>query len=659
MAARSRHLPETRNLEKKDGFVPARPHTQSTFGSWKSLRRRRVILAIVAVVVLYLFFKNMPTDVPPVNQRYDSRFGRLSPGLQHQSAWEGKEQTKDGNDHNYEGPIAFLHLAKTLRGTAAMRDSKGSVLFAISRLESIPRILPIACSMAQYNRTRVHVAFMGRQSAHWADIKALNGISDDACDVFLHDARPDFPALSSDTRMDISARASLGHIHTVAHLQAVLVGDDNHEDGYFVRALREKTASMGLSLITLPAAGLGSLSWISSLDGAALNHVSKIHIDIVIQARPESSASLIRLLRSIKEADYSGWSLPRLTIELPAIVDPFLAGYLARFKWPSDASGSESRLVVRRRMDTSLLTPSQASLRTLESFYPLVPGESHVLLLSPEAELSTGYFQFLMYTLLEYKYAARRTELVNHLLGISLDLPSHAPDLQTEAPWTSSRLQEPLILWQVPNSKAALYFGDRWIELHSFVSRRLSVDVELSKRTASTPNIAHEFPAWLQPMLEMMQARDYWMLYPNFVATQGSSAVTVHHELPGSPEEYLMDNLKKEQSFNLDEVHLTEDQTLTANDEIERLMRKEHRTDATSLVTPLLELMPLGLRQSTLGDAVPLISYKGEKIRWEDSGSLSWQFAKEFAETVGGCANYDPMKQESGNVESLFCLAAG
>ncbi|KIW60190.1 hypothetical protein PV05_00426 [Exophiala xenobiotica] len=659
MAARSRLHPETRNHEKKDGFVPARPHTQSALGSWKSFRRRRVILAIVAVGVLYLFFKNIPTDVPPVNQRYDSRFGRLHPGLQHQSAWESQEQIKDGKDHNYEGPIAFLHLAKTLRGTATTRDSKGSVLFAISRLESIPRILPIACSMAQYNRTRVHVAFMGRQTANWADIKTLNGISDDACDVFLHDARPDFPALSSATRMDVSARASLGHIHTVAHLQAVLVGDDNQEDVYFVRALKEKTASMGLSLITLPAAGLGSLSWISSLDGAALNHFSKIHVDIVIQARPESSASLIRLLRSMKEADYSGWSPPRLTIELPASVDPFLTDYLARFKWPVDASSSESRLVIRHRTDASLLSPPQASLRTVESFYPLVPGDSHVLLLSPEAELSTGYFHLLMYTLLEYKYAARRTDLVNHLLGISLDLPPYAPDLQTEAPWTSSRLQEPLILWQVPNSNAALYFGDRWMELHTFLSRRLSVDPELSKRSTATPSIAHEFPAWLKPMLEMMQARDYWMMYPNFVATQGSSAVTMHHELPESPEEYLVDDQKKEQPSSFDEVHLTEDQTLTANDEIERLMRKEHRTYSTSLVTPLLELMPLELRQSTLGDAVPLISYKGEKISWEDSGSLSWQFAKDFAETVGGCASYDPMKVGSGNVESLFCLAAG
>ncbi|KIW20949.1 hypothetical protein PV08_01528 [Exophiala spinifera] len=655
MAARSRHLPEIKAHDKKDGFVPARPHS-SKLVSWKSFRRRRVILAIVVIWLLYLFFKNIPTDLPPVSERYDSRFGRLTPGLQQQQAWQRQEQTGTEQDHSYEGPIAFLNLAKSLRGLSATRTAKGDVLFAVSRLESIPRILPIACAMAQIDRTRVHVAFMGRSIAKWADIKALNGVPRDGCDVLLHDARPDFPTLSSETRLGVSARASLGHIHSIVQLSAVLVGGEDFEAGYFVKALREKANALGLSLITLPGGGLGSLSWIASLGASSLNHVSKIHVDIVIQAQPESAAALIRLLRSIKEADYSGWSVPRLIVELPSDPDPFLSEYLARFQWPSDGSSGNTKLVVRRRVDKSLLSPAQASLRTIESFYPLNPSESHVLLLSPRAELSHSYFQLLMYTLLEYKYAARRTDLVNRLVGFSLDLPTQAPDLKTEAPWSASRLNEPLVLWQVPNANAALYFGERWMELHSFLSLRLETDPELSRRATSTPAISQEFPSWLQSMQEMMQARDYWMMYPNYAAALGSAAVTMHHELPNSPEEFMQDQADQ-QATETNRLQISEEQALTANDEVERLTRKEHRRYPASLVTPLLESMSPGMRQSTLVDAIPMISYSGTKIPWAESRDWASQFAQDFAQTVGGCASYDPESQGSGAVESLFCVA--
>ncbi|KAI1610905.1 26S proteasome regulatory subunit N1 [Exophiala viscosa] len=661
MAARSRFLPGGRDYAKKDDDMPAHTQGSSTFGSWKSFRRRRVILAILALVLLYLFFKNMPTDLPPISQRYDRRYGHLyPPGPPGPHGWEGQELGGHGQDQDFNGPISFLHLAKSMRGKATTMDAKGHVLFAISRLESIPRILPAACSMAQHNRTRVHVAFMGRLSADWADIKAINGISEADCDVIIHDARPDFPAQSSITRMDVSARASLGHIHSVVQLRAVLVGDSEYEEEHFVRAVEDKTRAMGVSLIALPANGLGGLSWISSLDGAALGHFSQVHVDIVIQARPESAAALMRLLRSIKEADYSGLSLPRLTIELPPNVDPFLTNYLANFKWPPDGFGSESRLVIRHRIDMNFLSPVQASMRTIESFYPLMASESHVLMLSPDAELSPGYFQLLMYTLFEYRYSARRTDFTNRLMGISLELPSHAPDMSTESPWVASHLDQPLVLWQAPNSNAALYFGDRWIELHSFLLRRLMTDAELFKKLSSTPSISHTLPAWLQPVLEVMQVRGYYMMYPTLWASEQITAVTMHKELDQSPEEYRKEvEESADSSKKAPMLEFAEDQPLTANDEVERMKQKESLVYTGSLVEPLLDSIPLQQRRRSLTEVIPLLSYAGEKVAWEDSGTSSSKFAQEFAQTIGGCANYDAGKPENGNVESLFCLAAG
>lgn len=658
MAARSRFLSESRNHDKNHAFTLTRMNSHSIFGRWTFFRRRRVVLALLAIWLLYLFFKHMPTDVPPISERYDRRYGRLHPGRPDSPAWQSpgdRPVRLDSNDDAYEGPIKFQRLAGSLRAQMYAPDLKGNVLFAVSKLKNIPAILPMACSLSQHNRTRVHLAFMGRHLADWEEIRAMNGISDTDCDIKLHDARPDFSEKSSNPRLELSARASVGHFHSALQVKAVFAGDN--EDAYFANALREQTSSLGLSLITLPGGAIQSLSWLSSLDAASLSYFDKVHVDIVIQAQPESSASLIRLLRSIKNADYSGWVLPRLTVEVPAKVDPFLTKYLSKFRWPASGMGGESRIVVRHRVDAKLVSPVQASMRTVESFYPLVTGESHVLLLSPGVELSPSYFQLLMYTLLEYRYGAGRSELVNHLIGVSLDLPPYAPDLKTNAPWSTEQAAEPFTFWQAPASTAALYFGDRWMAFHQFLVNRLSVDSELAQKARDFPELSHKYPAWLQPMLEMMQARDYYMLYPTFTLGDQSAAVTVHYELPLSPEEFMKDEESGEASKSgMTDFKLGRDQALTADEEIGRLMRKEKRVYSDSLVSSLLEAV--GKSEETAGSHLPLMSFDGEKRQWTDSQMVSWNFAKDFATSIGGCASYEPVQTDSHDVESLFCLTS-
>ncbi|EXJ84386.1 hypothetical protein A1O3_05053 [Capronia epimyces CBS 606.96] len=665
MAARSRILPEGRDHDKKDGFAPRRSNPRSFLTRSIPFRRRRVILVLVAVWLLYLFFKNMPTDLPPASQRYDRRYGRLHPGLPGPSAWQPEGQHVDADDpsQSYEGPIRFYGLPETLRGKMYAPGSKGHVLFAVSKLESIPRIIPIACSMAQHNRTRVHFAFMGRHSAEWEEIQKTNGISENECEINWHDARPDFSAQSSEKRLGVSAGASLGHIHSTLQLQAILAGNTDYEDEWLVEALRDKTNSLGLPLINLPAGGIGALSWISNLDASSLAHISKIHIDVVVQAEPETSASLIRLLRSIKNADYTGWTIPRITVELSADIDPFLIKYLSNFRWPADATGSESKLTIRHRVDASFLSSEQAALRTIESFYPLVAEESHVLLLSPRAELSPGYFQFLMYTILEYRYGASHTDLSERLVGISLDLPAYAPDMQTKAPWDPETLSEPLVLWQAPSSNAALYFGDRWVELHAFLSRRILADPRFTKKVTSTPRLAHEYPAWLYNVLEMMQSRNYYMMYPAFTLKEGFSPVTMHHELYRLPEEYMTDIREDDKTLKYQKPTggPADDQPLTAADEIGRLMQKEQHVSTDSIVAPLLAATSVEQQRGDVVDEsnIPVILFGGKRVDWAGSRAASWRFAEDFAQSVGGCAQYDATKKENGDVESLFCTEPG
>ncbi|EXJ63509.1 uncharacterized protein A1O5_11558 [Cladophialophora psammophila CBS 110553] len=655
MAARSRFHSESRSHEPPDTFTLRRSKTYNLLvGRWKSFRRRRIILVLLAAWLLYLFFKHMPTDLPPISERYDHRYGRLHPGSRGPSGSESQEGLQS-SDQSYEGPIKFYDLAKTLQEPVRTRDLKGNVLFAVSDLKSVLQLLPLACSMAQHNRTRVHLAFMGRHVAAWPEIRAANGIEDLGCQIYLHDARPDHAAQSSTSRLEVSASASLGHIHSAIRLHTVVTTEI--EDDFFVNALRDKTSSLGVSLITLPPGSLQSLSWISSLDAASLSQFDKVQIDIVIQAQRESSASIMRLLRSIKDADYAGWTLPRLTIELPNNVDPFLARYLSNFRWPVNGAGSESRLVIRHRLDGRLMTPVQASLRTVESFYPVAASTSHLLLLSSNAELSSNYFQFLMYTLLEYGYSSQATGMVPHLAGISLDLPRYGPDLKTKAP-SGEQSSKPFTLWQVPASTAVLYFGDRWVEFHTFLSYRLLLDPELTSKTKSAPILSHEYPAWLLPMLEMMQARGYYVLYPSFMDREGLSAVTIHSELPQFPEEYVAEKEDQTSDNGVPKINLAGDKALTADDEIARLMRQEQKLYGNSLITPLLEatVEQQGDDFSTARD-FPLASFDGEKREWGDAWMLASQFAEEFAMSVGGCASYHA-DQEGNTVESLFCLAA-
>lgn len=670
MAARSRTNPDHRQQiheKKHDSVAAASTSTSSSssislFRPLKLLRRRRVFLALVTLWLLYLFFKHMPTDVPSVGQRYDPRYGRLAPGPARSDRVPPKNH-KSGqpliDEQGYEGPIRFLELGSTLRRALHNPSLQGNVLFAVSKLDSVPRVLPLACSMARNNRTRVHFAFMGRQSGKWDDILALNGLEERDCALHLHDARPDYAAESSTNRLDISARASLGHIHSALQLSTVFVGESDFEDEYLLDALREKASSMGLSSIVLPSGGLAGMSWISSLNARSLSYTSDMSIEIIIHAQSEASANLVRLMRSIKEADYSGWTLPRVTIELPARTDPFLAHFLSEFRWPPGDYASESKLNLRRRIDSKPISSVQASLRTVESYFPAVPEKNHLLVLSPDMELSPGYFQYLMYTILEHRYSSPQAG--HSLMGISLELPVLAPDAKTKSPWMALKISDALVSWQAPTSNAGLYFGDRWVEMHSFLTQRLLADPELVKRTPASPVLSHDYPAWLHFVLEMMQAKDYYMLYPRFIQKENEVIVTSHKELARMPEEYgEAEQDTREQSGEQSPGVLSEGDVLTADKEVKRLLQQERRVSADSLVTSLHDMIRLeGQDRAGRMSDTPLISFYGEQMAATESVKDSWKFAAEFARDIAGCTSQlVGEKDQAPSIESLFCLSA-
>lgn len=192
-------------------------------------------------------------------------------------------------------------------------------------------------------------------------------------------------------------------------------------------------------------------------------------VNIVIHAQPSTSGSFIRLLQSLKKADFFSLVPPQLTIELPHEIDEPTRHYLQNFHWPPVPDQDIGNLLtLHHRIPQHGLTAEENSIRSLESFWPADPLTSHVLILSPQVELSPLFFHYLKYTMLEYKYSLSKAFINLNLLGISLDVPLNylngtskfVPPLINKTTGDNVKLEVPSpFLWQAPNSNAQLYFG--------------------------------------------------------------------------------------------------------------------------------------------------------------------------------------------------------
>ena len=366
----------------------------------------------------------------------------------------------------------------------------------------------------------------------------------------------------------------------------------------------------------------------------------------------------MRLLKSIESADYLGTRRPHLTIELPSEIDTATWRYLENFVWPPvDSSGAShaSQVSLRHRIPRRTLTEYEASARLIESFYPVRTKDSHVLLLSPQIELSPLYYHYLIYHLLEYKYSAhsKETKSSPHLMGISLDLPTHF--LNDSEPLVPPLIEQPLsdrkggtpgeptpFLWQAPNSNAALYFGDKWMEFHSFLTARLS-----KPPTARTKLISKKHPSWLEFLLELMSARRYSLLYPSF--SSGDEAIaTVHDELYQVPEEF-----PREPSTPASVPELNPDQPLSLV--YEKKDRPPPNTEHSLSSSTLLLLL------QNSGDLpeipnLPLLAFDGSTLTQKQANDYAWTFTEVYRRDIGGCtAEAEVTKREPNSALDLFC----
>lgn len=395
-------------------------------------------------------------------------------------------------------------------------------------------------------------------------------------------------------------------------------------------------------------------------------------MDIVIQAPKEASGSLIRLLRSIEDADYFNARRPHLTIELPADVDHATWQYLQNFVWPPlDWAGSPhaSQVSLRHRIPRQTSSEEEASARLVESFYPVRTDDSNVLLLSPNVELSPLYYHYLMYTLLEYKNSDvnKQSSDADRLMGISLHLPSTYPNDTTPfSPPTSTaeaadrdnnksskttldrRKSKASFLWQIPDSNAVLYFGNRWMEFHSFLSNRVS------KPPTDYPKIfSTSHPAWLEYLLELIRARGWYVLYPNFPSDDLSLATT-HSELFEVPEEYSSTEARRRRgaASRPTPSDIDPDSLLTADDMGPKPPPDEEKPLFSA---DLVSLLPAAGDLPEVAH-LTLLTYDGHQITTQESDAAAEVFAKSFRVRAGSCSDAQTDSPRYYNRASdLFC----
>ncbi|KAL2821636.1 armadillo-type protein [Aspergillus granulosus] len=545
--------------KKDDDHRPKTPLEQQWQPKlWKRPRRRRILLTILMLYLLYLFFKNMPTDLPPARERMNSRLSQTQhvlpdaappPGI-FTSGPPPRDEPSRGNedDYYYEGKLQFYELGKSLKlfQQPMGQATSSAVVFAAANLGSVSDLLPLACRMVDRKLNKVHFVVMGRDDISIEDIQRVNGMTKTSCPIHWHDARVDYARWSTDARMEGAISAVLPYIQIHLRPQVIITQGESREDSFFLRGL-QKTRDLGIPHVKLPHVAR-DLMWLAALDSNSLRAWNDVQVEFLVQAPRNSAGSLIRLIRSLKRADFLGCS-PNLTIELPSQVDPELLRFLERFDWFPNTPG---KITIRRRIELHEITPSEASLRSVEAFYPRNPSLSHVLVLSPDMELAPSFFHYLMYTMLNYRHSARSKVLHSNLFGISLELPLSQPT--NDEPFEQPNLDDtqfakqntpdtlPLFLWQAPNSNAALYFGDKWAELHSFLSHRLAAKDEATKSSQEEWLISKRYPAFLEYMHELLLARGYYLLYPAFSVKGRLSIAKFHDDLFQIPEEFAAGN---------------------------------------------------------------------------------------------------------------------
>lgn len=178
-------------------------HKKSRFGTpipltWRPPRRKRFLLVVVGIALLYLFFKRMPSESPEPEQVYSPpTFSTAQPLSDVDDFPSGPPPLPENGipniDRYYEEPIRFFSLARSLYSGQGLRGfgrNQKVVLFAVADLKVLSDVLPVACDMASRRLNRVHLALMGRDEVSIEGIQMVHNLKETECPLVWHGRCP-------------------------------------------------------------------------------------------------------------------------------------------------------------------------------------------------------------------------------------------------------------------------------------------------------------------------------------------------------------------------------------------------------------------------------------------------------------------------------------
>lgn len=192
-------------------------------------------------------------------------------------------------------------------------------------------------------------------------------------------------------------------------------------------------------------------------------------------------------------------------------------------------------------------------------------------------------------------------------------------------------------LWQAPTSDAVLWMGEKWVELHGYVSQVLERQHATSAAPAllATKEVGKSYPAWMEYALQLARLRGYLTLYPS--RSTADALGGVHTDLPDKPEEFQghADTRDKDKDVLGDDASVV--------------------FDVGSQVD-MLETLPPEAEQRLL-DGLPILSWDGQQTGEDELENDAAQLVAQFRRQVGQCA--DESRERSVRAENhardLFC----
>ncbi|OAQ99000.1 hypothetical protein LLEC1_02641 [Akanthomyces lecanii] len=537
---------------------------------------------------------------------------------------------------HYKGTLKFRALSASLRQLSSARLGMGvnTVVFAASNVQSVATVLPMACQRAASQKDRIFFALFGDSDVELEQLLKVNSI-DKSCKIMAIDARADQSRQLSSSRLAFASARAMYYIATYLRPLAVIVDGSFTEDRPFLDGIKDQmTDSPRIPLIELPYRAESRLSWMSHLDATALAEWNDVHFNILIHAPPAGTGNLKRLLRSLAAADLAGHRIPQVTVELPPIIDISLERFLNTFQWPRSrlAGSSPSMLTLRHRIRHEKPSPSESAVRLLESFWPSDTAKSHALILSPHTEVSPQFFHYVKYALLHRHYGTTGSEEDPYKLmfGISFTVPeTHLHDTSPfSAPMAAK--EGTSFVWQAPSSDALLVFGDKWVELHGYVSQILKAQKAGTTvpTLAQSEDVAKSKPAWLEYMLQLCRLRSYFTVYPS--KETADAIVGVYADLPDVP-----DGREKSEA--------------DAGMETQR----GSSFDAGSQVDMLNTLPDGGALPSLL--KIAALAWQGQVSTIDEIVQVSHKQAAEFRRQIGTCRDPEAVVRRDRYAADLFC----